>query len=291
MTKQAESVVVGYDGSERSLDAVRWAAGWAARVGRHLTILAVDPLAAHWAPLRPELPPADRADVRALAVSVTQDHPDLRVDVDFQWGDPAELLVRAGREGHDIVVGSRGLGQLRGLVVGSVSAAAVTYSHGHAVVVVPSGTPGFDRTRPIVVGFDGSPESIAAARFALDQARTWGVRMIVIAAAHLPVVTSTTAGFDATALTAAIEGLHEAARADLDPILADYPDVSVTFRAEVGPPALSLAEASADASLIVVGSRGRGGFAGLLLGSTSRAVLHAARCPVAVIRPGSSRQP
>ena len=66
--------------------------------------------------------------------------------------------------------------------------------------------------------------------------------------------------------------------------VAEFPDVDVTIQPARGRPEVALVEASKNAGLLVIGSKGRGGFASLLLGSTSRHVLREAYCPVVITR-------
>jgi nucleotide-binding universal stress UspA family protein len=137
----------------------------------------------------------------------------------------------------------------------------------------------------IVVGVDGSAEAAAALRFAVAEARlhkapllvlsAWEVPATAVAGAMVPAIAL--GDFEAAAEGAVAHAVAEAAR------LA--PDVECTGRAAHGPAAAVLVEATGPEDLLVVGRSGRGGVAGLLLGSVSRQVLHDARCPVVVVRP------
>ena len=134
----------------------------------------------------------------------------------------------------------------------------------------------------VVVGVDGSTASIDALRWAADYARLSGSPLLAVSAWHWPVtmVISVPApeGFDPMA----------EAQQTLDAILADElgtdPGFPVTTRVTEGAAALALVDASHGARLLVVGSRGHGGFAGLLLGSVSEQCTHHAACPVVVVR-------
>lgn len=136
----------------------------------------------------------------------------------------------------------------------------------------------------IVVGVDGSPGARRALEWALDEAVVRGAIVVAVHAWQLPYVVSTPLGVvsvpvdeDATA-----EAEAELA-AVIDEVAAAHPSTTVERQVVVGSPAAALIEAGADASLIVVGSRGRGGFAGLLLGSVSHQLAHHAPCPVVIV--------
>jgi nucleotide-binding universal stress UspA family protein len=136
----------------------------------------------------------------------------------------------------------------------------------------------------IVVGFDGSPGSLAALRWAVEEARVRGVPMQLVAAWAYPVYAYTgyiavppNEAYEEAARTALADAMEEAkAQLDLD-------GVEVSSELVNGSATEVLIEASDDAELLVVGPRGRGGFAGLMLGSVSRAVTAHAHCPVVVV--------
>lgn len=131
-----------------------------------------------------------------------------------------------------------------------------------------------------VVGVDGSSEATAALRWALDAAEVHHAEAEAVHAFWL-------ASDRELQLSAMIELRHEAEellRSVVEPATAAHPGVRVTRRVAEGSPARVLLEAASDAALLVVGSRGRGGFTGLLLGSVSQQCVHHASCPVAVVR-------
>lgn len=139
----------------------------------------------------------------------------------------------------------------------------------------------------IVVGVDGSSGSLQALRWAADEARLRGAALEVIAAWHYPVL----ATIPAFGVQPPAEALAEEARKGLVDLLeaegiTSASGLTVLERVVEGPPAGALVDAAADADLLVVGSRGRGGFSGLLLGSVSQAVVSHARCPVVVVPTG-----
>ena len=137
----------------------------------------------------------------------------------------------------------------------------------------------------IVVGVDGSSHAQAALRFALAEARLRGATVEAIMAWHLPYY----GGVAGMPLPLDSEAIEESYRAELERAVARA-DTSglatpVERRLVEGTPAGVLLDASKEASLLVVGSRGRGGFVGLLLGSVSHQVAAHARCPVVIVPP------
>jgi nucleotide-binding universal stress UspA family protein len=145
----------------------------------------------------------------------------------------------------------------------------------------------------LVVGVDGSPGSLVALRFALAEARLRGSRLVAIHAWVLPVAEAVhpfllevPAGAGPP-LPELQEALTAAATERLEAALAEVADdpvgVEVERRVVEGSPAATLVEASEGADLLVVGSRGHGGFRSLLLGSVSQQCAHHARCPVVIV--------
>jgi nucleotide-binding universal stress UspA family protein len=145
-------------------------------------------------------------------------------------------------------------------------------------------TPGTDQTRSgrIVVGVDGSSHSEKALRWALGQARLTGQPVDAVTSWSIPVAFGEAAGalMGIDWKGAATRTLENAVAKAVDPADADR----VSQRAVMGHPAQVLLDAAADAALLVVGSRGLGGFTGMLLGSVSQHVAARAACPVVVIR-------
>ncbi|MDQ7906272.1 universal stress protein [Phytohabitans sp. ZYX-F-186] len=275
-------VVVGVDGSEASLAAVDLAVRTAAERHRPLRVLHVFA----WSSL--DLPPeaglradAERLADRAAAYAHGLD-PRVTVTSEAVPGTPAEILVQHSREAAVVVLGHRGRGGFASLLVGSV-AAQVT-AHAASPVVVARGTPRGEG--PVVVGVDGSPTSAAAIRFAVEEAawrktnvvavHAWAVPMSTGPADMLPLL------YDPDRLAAEQERVLAESVAGLGD---DHPDVHLERQLVEDNTAAALIEHSKRAQLVVVGSRGHGGFTGLLLGSVSHALLHHAECPVAVVRP------
>jgi nucleotide-binding universal stress UspA family protein len=136
----------------------------------------------------------------------------------------------------------------------------------------------------IVVGVDGSKASSAALWWAAEEARLRGARLKVVHAWHMP-----TFVYGAYMIPPEeLEGFRSEAEALLDrqlaQVLGEHTELSVLRELKEGPAAKAIIEASKDAELVVVGSRGRGGFSGLLLGSVSGHVAQHAHCPVTIVR-------
>lgn len=136
----------------------------------------------------------------------------------------------------------------------------------------------------IVVGIDGSPASLEALRFAIAEARLRGSEVKAVTAWHVPAIVYegawTAAPVDMSVYSKDAEATL---RATIDHVLGTDPDVPITAIMRHGQPADILCELAADADLMVVGSRGLGGFRGLLLGSVSQQCAHHAPCPVVII--------
>ena len=177
------------------------------------------------------------------------------------------------------MVGSRGHGRAGEALLGSVSQHLARHATCPVVVVREPHDPDAQR---IVVGIDGSPTSTAALEYACRRAEATGETVVAIHGWHYrepstDVWSSNTPSVDTEErellLAESIAGVR-----------ADHPDVRLEQEVVPVAPAQCLVDASASASLVVVGSRGLGFFTGMLLGSVSQAVLHGATCPVAVVR-------
>jgi nucleotide-binding universal stress UspA family protein len=226
-------------------------------------------------------------DVLDVAVGqLRQRFPDLAVSAQATTGTAAHDLTRASAQAREIVVGSHGHAQSR-LPLGSVAHAVAMHADCPVVVVRESGNADA-RSGPVVVGVDGSELSAYAVDFALEQAAHRGTSLIAIHAWWVEFVDGVVVTTEGSAQW---QKAAERMRLDVAETLAGcrerHPDVEVTVRLEQSRPADALVGASEYASLVVVGARGHGGFAGLLLGSVSRELLMHAAGPVAVARSAS----
>ncbi|WP_222106077.1 universal stress protein [Catellatospora sichuanensis] len=275
-------IVVGVDGSEPSQRAVLWAADEAAWRGCALkVVLAVAEQRGGSAHLTADLTPqATQITDRARELAHTS-HPDLDVGGAPVVGHPAKVLVDESEGADLVVVGSRGHGGFHDMLLGSTSLHAAMHAHCPvAVVRRPSGA-GHDRA-PVVVGVDGSASSQAAAELAAYEADLRGAPLTVLHA--WPSGADEALGPWALVgqtgvLDAEPAGVAEEAAAA---VRAVYVQAEVTARTVRRRPAGALLAESKRACLVVVGCRGHGGFAGLLLGSVSQALVHHAGCPVLV---------
>lgn len=288
MVDMTAHVVVGTDGSSPADAAVEWAADEAARRGCALRVVHVcepwvyDSSHRTASGFRDSLTEQSRAVLDAAARLAGERVPGLAVDTSAQTGRVVEVMRREAEGTELVVVGSRGRGGFAGLLLGSVSLALA--GHVTTPVVVVRGEPK-QVYGEVVVGFDQSPESEAALRYAFQEAVRRGARLRAIHSWELPVLAA-----GATAYTPLVEDVFEAERrlaADtLVPWRERYPQVEVEETVLYGHPVRDICEASAAADLVVVGSRGLGGFGSAVLGSVSHGVLHHAGCPVAVVRAG-----
>lgn len=278
MVQQPESaVVVGVDGSDKDGRAVDWAADEAAGAGTALHILYTFPA----------LPDGtvSTSDVDELGARITEQslarararHPDLEVTTETLLDDPASALVRASHSASVVVVGARGLGRIAGRLLGSVSQKVAAHAQG-VVVVVREVAGALDG--PVVVGVDpvDTPPQMLEYAFAQATRRAVGVRMV-----HTPAPRG--AGLDDHQVERALGELAEQESQQLARLAESwaerYPEVAVEAKQLPGHPVEVLAEESAGASLLVVGSRGRKGLTGVRLGSVARGVLH--EVPVAAL--------
>lgn len=284
--REVPAVVVGVDGSESALAAVRWAAAEARRRGAPLRLVGV----VEWSAYRPPAAAGVLHDrekdvllehIRAeLTGAAAQAHvlaPELTVSHDVVIGSPKRALLAEAGTAQLLVLGSRGRGGFTGLLVGSVSMALSAASPCPVVVIRGPGVEG----GPVVVGVDGSEPGALALRHAVEAAAALGTSVVVVRAwSHDRI--------DPYVLDLLEwEGVEADERAQLEksvqPAREAHPDVPIGTELVRGHPAQSLLRAAERAQLLVVGSRGNGGVTGLLLGSISRNVLHRAHCPVAVL--------
>lgn len=285
----AESgVVVGADGSEHSVAAVRFAADTAVAYGLPLTILYARPDAEAEPTLLTEPTGVLGA---ATAVAVAQ-QPSLEIRALQMPDAPVQSLLAAGENADVIVLGSRGVEGFRGLLLGSTTLHVAPYAP-CPVVVVHSGLEGgvpFENIEgypgnpgQVVLGYDGSSASNRAAAFAFRHAEAIGCAVVAVSVEPSRGEPETeeidpesaTPGSDTSAF-----------HSPVIVIAASFPDVPVTFVAGTGRPAEVLLSQARGAALLVVGSRGTGGFSGLIMGSVSQKVVAHAECPVAVLHQG-----
>ncbi|OBF29598.1 universal stress protein [Mycobacterium sp. ACS1612] len=293
MNATQNGIVVGVDGSPAARVAVDWAAREASARQVPLTLIHVIP----WASLGmwPELPmPADLVtqfngqgrDILGTARQTAMDaiknsHP-IQISTELITDGVVSTLVEWSKGADLVVVGCRGLGALSRRLLGSVSWGLIHHSHCPVAVIHDEDplmpTPAM---APVVVGIDGSQASEKATEIAFEQAARRGVDLVAVHA------WSDFAVNDFPGIT--WSDLEKQAEEALAERLAGWqercPDVTVRRVVVMDRPARQLLKQSESAQLTVVGSHGRGGFAGMLLGSVSAAVAESARMPVIVARP------
>lgn len=294
-THAGDPVVVGIDGSEHSARAADLAAAEAARRECPLEIVHafVPPMVPRPATAPPDLPPVapmtavddpellERVDqlLHDTAERVREAHPDLPVLTRRHDGFPSEVLVAASHHAQLLVLGHRGVGGFASLLIGSV--AVQVANHATCPVIIVRGEPPAPDA-PVVVGVDGSDGARRAAEFAAETAALYGVLLRVVYAGPQDPgwePARAQAGFEPPGVPAAVEQL-------MNDLVQAYPHVAIEPQIRHAQPGHeALVAASRTARLVAVGSRGMGGFKGLLLGSTSHALIHHAECPVVVVGP------
>lgn len=281
----AAPVVVGVDGSPSALDAVRWAADDCAR--HHAPLRLVHAVPRPFRGLGRVMPSGDdlrqaveaQADEWLREAAAQTDGIDVSTRV--AYGGTAALLIEESRDARLMVLGSHGHGTVTGLLVGSTALALAAHATCPLVVVrgtaVPSG--------PVVVGVDGSPTSEAAIAFAFEAA---SVRRAPLTAVLAWQDVMHEGGYQASRIAFDWSAVEQDERRLLAQRLAGwqekYPDVPVDRVVLWERAGRALLGLGARARLLVVGSHGRGGFTGMLLGSTSRNLVYHAPCPLAVVR-------
>lgn len=281
-------VIVGIDGSVQSEHALRWAAGRAAARGQGLTMLAAQrPFAdtrvgglvgkllggGDWSEIEQQLGEACAGlserfgglDVRSEVVSAT----------------PADALIKASERAALVVIGTRGLGGVKAKLLGSVADAVAAGALG-PVVVVPDELDAAPAA-PVVVGIADADGAANAVRFAAREAVAEDRPLVGVRVWERSAMPPAGDPEEAGATAGVVSRETALAERAMSALATEYEGLRREVRVIRGDPAEALTEASYGAALVVVGKRGLGTVAGMVLGSTSRAVLARASCPAAVV--------
>jgi nucleotide-binding universal stress UspA family protein len=285
-------VVVGVDGSASALHAVRWAAEQAVRRGLPLRIVHVyvAPITLPGGVVDPSIVRGAMrtqgsrwlSEARTAAQEVA---PTLEPDLALENAPLIPVLAKESGSAELLVLGTRGLGGFTGLLLGSTATLLAGRAHCPLVVVRGDDTGTVREHGPVVVGVDGTRNSEQAIAFAFAEASARDGRLVAV---H----TWTDSVADTALLGHPEPPDFEPAQQQAFELLAErlagwqekYPDVHVTREVVRDHPSRALLRYAAGAALVVVGTRGRGGFRGLVLGSTGQHLLHHAPCPVAIVR-------
>ena len=285
-------IVVAVDGSPHSNAAVAWAARECSLRQAPVTLVhVITPNLQTWGKSAPQHD-VDRwyrdnakvilADAEATFRAAQDDSRGVHAETVLIESSVVPAVIEISDQAQLVVVGSRGLGHLGRLVLGSVSTGLIHHAH-CPVAVIP-----YDEKRelpksdhPVLLGIDGSVASEGATALAFDEASRRGVDLVALHA-------WSDVGIPPLFITDWWHSLQTEARELLAERLAGwqekYPDVHVDRRVVCDVPSHALVAESRVSQLVVVGSRGRGGFPGMLLGSVGSAVAHASEAPVIVVR-------
>lgn len=283
MTRSSLPILVAYDGSVDAERALHWAVDETRRTAVPLQVVIVDELLATWgtdvAWTGVHLP--DNGVLVARAEAVLEERQVEHGSVERHGGPVVAVLLKLAESASMLVLGSRGHGAVGEVLTGSVSQHVARHAPCSVVVVRTSHTPDAGR---IVVGVDGSPTAFNALTFACQRAEQTGEEVVAMHGfrVHRP----------STAVWSDQPYSISEAMTDMELLLAEstagfretHPDVTLVTEAIPVGPATLLVDASLNASLVVVGSRGLGPVGAMLLGSVSHHVLHRAQCPVAIVR-------
>lgn len=296
MEQSVKHVVVAYDASEESAAAVKWAAVVAKRRNAPLTVIT----ATGWEDLnlfedRDKAVAVSQRLVQTTAeegAQIARDEADIDVHAAAVQQGVVAALEEASREAQLVVVGYRGPSKGRGLRGSSVASAVAMHAACPVAVVRSETTQLPDMTYPSVIGVDGS----ASSKIALAQAARWAEEsnslLRIVTSWRAPLlhpwssitVDEETQQVQREGAVKASRKAVEIARQAYEYVHDNYPTVRVEQLVLEGRPSEVLVEASKDASIVIVGARGLGDFASLLLGSVSRDVIEQSESPVYVVR-------
>lgn len=269
-------ILVAYDGSPDAELALRWAGEEARATRTGLRVMVVDDVVT--SPWGLAVAHHGEEVLAGAGAALTDVMPEAVLET--RVGHVMEELLNASESASMVVVGSRGHGRTEDLLIGSVSQHLARHATCPVAVVRPAHTAG---SRRIVVGIDGSKTSSEALEYACRRAERTGESVTAIHAWHEH-VPSTDVWSSEPRVVDSMPHRQVLLAESVAGVRTDHPDVVLEQEAVPVAPVRCLADASRNASLLVVGSHGLGFFGGLLLGSVSQGVLHRAECPVVVVR-------
>ena len=288
-----KAVLVGVDGSDASYKAAWWAANFAKHAGLTLQIVCAyslpsyaavsfdatyttmgDDVAAH----------NDAQEILSKAKAIADDQ-GVSAATLIVTGDPSSVFVELSRNYRLIVIGNRGKGGLAERLLGTTSSSLPAYAYCPIVVVPYTDDDGNlmhlnNQIRSVAVGSDESKWGLKALQIAAGFADSWGAELNVMSA--VPNISGLT-GTGSAEEQSVMESYMDDLNTRIAPLLKTYPNLHVTKSVVPGSAVEALTQASKTHDVVVVGSRGRGGFTGLLLGSTSQGLLQHAVSPVYVV--------
>jgi nucleotide-binding universal stress UspA family protein len=277
-------VVLAYDGSPDSERALAWAVPIAQDLGHPLTVVTARDLSRQWPAMTGGAEQWDQVASARLgrASELVKEHAGPAPQFVATKQTPVDALRELSRTAWMVVLGAQGHTRIGGTLIGSVSQHIAQHASCSVAVVRESASP---TSRDVIVGVDGSDESRIAVALAFDIAASRNVPVVAVFGWHpgsgerakgrLPLSGDTVDNRNA--------GEQIVAEA-IAPWQARYPDVEVAVEAIPIHPSRLLGDASSHSGLVVVGSRGRGAFMGMLLGSVGQSLLTHANCPVIVAR-------
>jgi nucleotide-binding universal stress UspA family protein len=290
MKHQAGTIVVGVDGSEQSGRALMWAVEQASAEHRALTLVhAISDITVAYPEAAIAAPHEAREALRAAGHEVlNQAHaaverlaPELVVHEVFRLADPREVLLGLSRDAQMVVVGSRGRGTLRSLLLGSVGVALVR--HAECPVVVHRPGSASTVSNGVLVGADSSPESLAVLDFAYQQASVRGLPLTVLHCYRNVPVAAGYGGYVIPEQIIDVESERLGLAESMAGFAEKYPDVDVHTEIVNDAPQAAMVKLGEQMNLLVIGSHQAGRVSQLLFGMVSVSVVEHAICPVAVL--------
>jgi nucleotide-binding universal stress UspA family protein len=295
---EKKAVLVGVDGTDASYKAVWWAANYTKHAGLRLQIVCAYSLPSYaavsfdatYSALGDDVVAhTDAQDILARAKAIAGEQ-GVQASTLIVTGDPSSVFVELSRNYHLIVIGNRGKGGLAERLLGTTSSSLPAYAY-CPIVVVPF-TDDEDHLlhlnntiHKVAVGSDESQWGMKALDIAADFANSWQAELNVLSA--VPIY-GTMGGIFSVApsqedMQHVVDSYMDDLRTRVQPIRQRYPHLSINLKVIPGSAVDALTKASGRNDVVVVGSRGRGGFTGLILGSTSQGLIQHATCPVYVV--------